>query len=176
MSNIKIERLHKNDIEQADEFLHYIIKDTFIKNDIGYLKDEIEKEAAEKRKYLISDIKTKGRKHYFLIAKDDGTIIGTIESSPNDDFISDCTDGKLRNVTKIGTIYVHPNYQRQGIGSKLLDAIINELIKKNIHQFCIDSGFISAQKIWTHKFGAPTYHLKDFWSKGEDHMIWLVNI
>lgn len=176
MKGLIIERLHENDIDQASKFLHYVIEDTFIKNDLGYLQDEINKEAAEKREYLLSDVATKGQKHFFLIAKYKDTIVGTIESSPDDDFISNCTNGELSGITKIGTLYIDPSYQKQGIGSKLLDAMFNELHQKDVHQFCLDSGFVSAQKIWTKKFGKPTYHLHDFWSEGEDHMIWLVTI
>lgn len=176
MKGLIIERLNENDIEQTSRFLHYVIEDTFIKNDLGDLQNEIKKEAAEKRDYLLSDVATKGQKHFFLIAKYKDTIVGTIESSPDDDFISNCTNGELNSITKIGTIYIHPDYQKQGIGSKLLDSMFIELHLRGVHQFCLDSGFVSAQKIWTKKFGKPTYHLKDFWSEGEDHMIWLVTI
>ena len=58
----------------------------------------------------------------------------------------------------------------------MFNAIFEELHRKGIKEFCFDSGYKSAQKIWMNKFGKPEYHLKDFWGKGEDHMVWRVNV
>lgn len=48
------------------------------------------------------------------------------------------------------------------------------LRNKGIEEFCLDSGYTSAQKIWKKKFGEPDYLLKDFWGAGYDHMIWKI--
>jgi len=172
VNNIKIKRLKQDDIISVNEFLRYVISDTFEKDGIGYLKDEIADEVEEKKRYLVSDIESMGKDHFFLIAKDASKVIGTIEYSPNDKFISSCTNGKLNGIAKVGTIYIHPDYQRMGLGSRLIKLILLELDKKNINEFCLDSGFKSAQKIWFKMFGKPEYHLKDFWNEGGDHMIW----
>lgn len=39
-------------------------------------------------------------------------------------------------------------------------------------EFCLDSGYTNAQKVWKKKFGEPDYLLKDYWGEGFDHMIW----
>jgi hypothetical protein len=51
-----------------------------------------------------------------------------------------------------------------------------ELEKKGIEEFCLDSGYKSAQKIWINKFGNPQYHLKDYWGKDADHMVWRIQV
>ena len=54
--------------------------------------------------------------------------------------------------------------------------ICRELKRRGMEEFCLDSGYKSAQKIWLNKFGTPEYCLKDYWAKGFDHMIWRVKI
>ena len=176
MNNIEITRPKHDEIESICELLKYVIDDTFTKNGLGNLKDEIADEALQKKEYLIKDFETNGTEHYFFIAKDSGKIVGTIESSPTDKFISKCTNGELESCAKIGTIYVHPNYQRKGIGQRLLYKMRTKLKKDGAEEFCLDSGFKTAQKIWIKQFGKPEYHLKDFWGEGGDHMIWKVKI
>jgi hypothetical protein len=48
--------------------------------------------------------------------------------------------------------------------------------KDGIKEFCLDSGYKIAQRIWIEKLGIPQYHLKDYWGKDADHMIWQRNI
>jgi hypothetical protein len=50
--------------------------------------------------------------------------------------------------------------------------MILTLINKGINEFCPDSGYPNAQKIWRKKLGEPDYLLKDYWGPGHDHMIW----
>jgi len=50
------------------------------------------------------------------------------------------------------------------------------LEKNEIREFCLDSGYESAQKIWINKFGNPQYHLKDYWGEAADHMIWRISL
>ncbi len=84
----------------------------------------------------------------------------------------DCTNGALDDVVEIGTVFVHPKHQKQGIGNRMLKEILLRMNQEGIKSFCLDSGYKSAQKIWWSKFGPPTYHLKDFWGSGDDHMVW----
>lgn len=69
-----------------------------------------------------------------------------------------------------------PHYQRNGVGNVLLKAMYSAMRQKGIKEFVLDSGYKTAQQIWTKKFGEPQYLLKDYWGKANDHMIWKVNI
>ena len=71
---------------------------------------------------------------------------------------------------------MNPKYQRKGIGNLMLIRIFNELKHKGIKEFCLDSGYKSAQKVWINKFGEPEYYLKDYWGEGADHMVWRLKV
>ena len=47
---------------------------------------------------------------------------------------------------------------------------------KGINQFCLDSGYSNAQKIWRKKFGEPDYFIKDYWGEDRHHLIWKINL
>lgn len=57
----------------------------------------------------------------------------------------------------------------KNVGAQILE-------KRDIEEFCFDSGYKSAQQIWINKFGDPVYRLKDYWGEGADHMIWRISV
>lgn len=176
MKNIEISRPKIEDIEEINKFFELVLRDTFERNGILDLVDTFDNEIIDKRRCLNQDIESRGTNRFFLIAKEGAKIVGSIEYGPSNELIDTCTKGKLKSLLEIGTVFVHPDYQKQGIGSRMFNAIFEELHRKGIKEFCFDSGYKSAQKIWMNKFGKPEYHLKDFWGKGEDHMVWRVNV
>ncbi|QQE73821.1 hypothetical protein KDJ56_18390 [Brevibacillus composti] len=62
--------------------------------------------------------------------------------------------------------------QRRGIGSLLLNLMICPLQARGIGEFCLDSGYKEAQKVWKKRLGEPNYVLRDYWGEGFDHLIW----
>lgn len=176
MNNVVIRRPSIEDIKQLNEFFRIVIIDTFNKAGIGEKSDDINDEIKVKKKYLESDFESNGEKRYFLIALDGDKIIGSIEYGPASDLISDCTNNTFKELIEIGTVFVLPDYQGIGVGNLLLNKMYFTLQNKGIEEFCLDSGYISAQKIWKKKFGEPDYLLKDYWDEGYDHMIWRVKV
>ena len=174
MTNIEISRPKSEDIELINEFFQIVIRDTFERNGISDLVDLIAEEIEYKRKCLNQDLESEGKNRYFLIAKEGDKIVGSIEYGPSNELISSCTNGELKELVEIGTVFVHPDYQKKGIGSRMLNLIFKEMEKQGIKEFCFDSGYKSAQKIWVNKFGNPEYHLKDYWGKDSDHMVWRI--
>ena len=172
MHNVEIRRPRIEDIDELKQFFRIVITDTFDKEGLANLLDEIEDEIKVKIKYLNSDLESSGENRYFLIALCDDQVIGTIEYGLINKLINDCTDGALKELVEVGTVFVRPGFQRQGIGNLLLNAIYLALQSKGIEEFCLDSGYTNAQKIWKKKFGEPDYIMKDFWGEGYDHMIW----
>jgi len=62
-----------------------------------------------------------------------------------------------------------------------LSALLKELTKgelrrRSIREFCLDSGYQSAQRIWKKKFGSPRYTFENYWAEGVSHEIWIVKI
>jgi GNAT superfamily N-acetyltransferase len=169
---VEIRRPRTEDIEELHQFFRIVITDTFASEGLSDLIDDIEAEIDCKKKYLKLDLNSKGERRYFLIALAGNKIIGTIEYGHASKLIRDCTNGKLGHVVEVGTVFVHPEFQRQGIGSKLLAEMIHTLKARGIVEFCLDSGYKNAQTIWKKKYGEPNYLLRDYWGQGQDHMIW----
>ncbi|SFA85862.1 MULTISPECIES: GNAT family N-acetyltransferase [unclassified Bacillus (in: firmicutes)] len=176
MNNVDIRRPRMEDIKQLNEFFRMVIIDTFTKEGLGEKLDDINEEIKIKEKYLESDFESNGEKRYFLIALDGEKIIGSIEFGPASELISDCTNNAFKELIEVGTVFVHPDHQRIGVGNLLLNKMYFTLHSKGIEEFCLDSGYISAQKIWKKKFGPPDFLLKDFWDEGYDHMIWRIKV
>ncbi len=176
MNNVEISRPRITDIEELGKFFRIVIMDTFAREGLEEKLDDIENEIEEKKKYLKSDLDSSGQNKYFLIALSQNIIIGSIEYGLVSELIINCTDGQLAELVEIGTVFVHPNYQGQGIGNLLLNLMYLTLQNRGIKEFCLDSGYTNAQKIWKKKFGEPDYVIKDYWGVGYDHMIWRKSI
>ena len=163
MINIEIDRPIFEDIELINDFFETVIRDTFERNEMSHLVDLIADEMEDKRRFLHQDIESNGKNRYFLIAKENDMIVGSIEYGPANELIISCTNRELKGLVEIGTVFVHPDYQKKGIASKMINIIVEELEKKGIKELCLDSGYKSAQKFWIKKFGNPEYHLRDYW-------------
>ena len=176
MLHIEIRRPRIEDREELHQFFQIVITDTFAKEGLAELIDDIESELKSKISYLKNDLESNGKKRYFLVALHEGKIIGTIEFGTASELIQNCTNGALSGLVEVGTVFVHPNYQKQGVGKQLLNDMFQTLKNLQIKEFCLDSGYGNAQKIWKKKFGEPDYLFKDYWGKGQDHMIWIISI
>ncbi|SCW56220.1 Acetyltransferase (GNAT) domain-containing protein [Paenibacillus tianmuensis] len=164
------------DIKELNEFFRIVITDTYIKEGIGDMLNDLEVEIKAKENYLHRDLESDGKDRYFLIALDGEKIIGSIEYGPSSELINHCTEHALKDVNEVGTVFVHPDYQRQGIGNQLLVEMYLTLKSEGIEEFCLDSGYTNAQKIWKKKYGEPDYLLKDYWGETAHHMIWRVKV
>nr|WP_285890996.1 GNAT family N-acetyltransferase [Mesobacillus maritimus] len=164
------------DINELHSLFRIVIKDTFIKEGIGEKLKDLSDEIEGKEKYLESDLESNGEKRYFLIALYGNKVIGSIEYGPASSLICEITNNNFKDLVEVGTVFVHPDYQRMGVGNLLLNKMYSTLKSKGIEEFCLDSGYKMAQKIWKKKFGEPDYLLEDYWDKGNDHMIWRVRV
>ena len=177
MQNLVIRRPRIEDFNAYNEFFDIVLKDTFEKNGIIDLFDVYENEMKEeKRVFLTEDLESNGQKRYFLLATINDKLVGTISYGPSNDDINKCTNNELKDLIEIGTVFVHPQYQKKGIGSLLLNHIYDELDKKGVSEFCLDSGYKNAQEVWTKKFGTPQYKFINYWGEDAHYMIWKVKL
>lgn len=174
MLKVEIRKPKIEDTEELNQFFKTVLTDTFAREGLAELVEDIEADIESKKKYLKLDFETRGEKSYFLIALAEDKIIGTIACGTANELIQECTNGELETMVEIGTVYVHPDYQRQGVGNRLLAKMLQILIARGIQEFCLDSGFKTAQTIWYKKFGEPEYLLMDYWGQGQHHMIWKI--
>jgi GNAT superfamily N-acetyltransferase len=169
---MKIRRPVYEDTAVLNDFLRVVITDTFFKEGIGGLLDDISKEIEVKKEYLQQDLSSGGEDRYFLLAEAEGKIIGTVEFGPVSKLILEGTNRKYSDLFEVGTVFIHPDFQGQGVGSRLLSSLYPIFQEKGIEEFCLDSGYKRAQKIWERKFGQPSVLMEDYWGEGSHHMIW----
>ena len=170
---IYISKLNRENAEEALEVFKRTVPYAFEKEGLKHLTEDINNEVMHKKSLINDALNSKDLDILFLTAKLDDKIIGTISYGPVGEDIRNCTDGDLDKVGEIGSLFVLPEYQGMGVATKLISAMISELNKKDIERFCLDSGYRTAQKIWTKKFGAPYKTVKDYWGPGSIHMVWL---
>ncbi|WP_226683000.1 GNAT family N-acetyltransferase [Sutcliffiella horikoshii] len=176
MIKIEIRRPRAEDINELHHFFRTVIEDTFIKEGIGNQLEGLEAEIEYKKAYFTDDLASNGENRFFLLALEREKIIGTIEHGEASDLICKCTDNALKQLHEVGTVFVHPDFQRKGVGNLLLKNMYRTLLNKGIREFCLDSGYARAQNIWKKKFGEPSYFLENYWGEGYHHMIWKINV
>ncbi len=169
---LAIARPNPSDTEQIHALFETVLKDTYAKNNLDDFKDALMEEINHKKHMLTLDLESNGADLYFLIAKMNDKVVGTIEYGPANEVIEKCGDGSLMALKEIGTLFVLPEYQGMGIGTAMLEAIKDSLADGGHSAFCLDSGYPTAQKIWLKMLGTPEFVLKDYWGEGFDHMVW----
>lgn len=172
MNSMKIRIPKREEAASMNVFFRTVITDTFAKEGLNDHAEDLENEIESKRLRLERCFESEGGEVHFLVAEVDGALVGSIEHGPPSSLILEVTDGGYGHLPEIGTVFVHPAYQRRGIGNSLLEGAFASLRERGIDEFCLDSGYRSAQRIWTKKFGEPDFRLRDYWGKSEDHMIW----
>ncbi|WP_244898307.1 GNAT family N-acetyltransferase [Paenibacillus xylanexedens] len=176
---ITIEPMTRSDAEGAYRVFETTIPAAFEQEGIGSLLDDIQHEIAHKRALIHTALQPDHNKEanvFFLVAKMGKSIVGTISYGPCGEEIRECTDQRLNDIGELGSLYVLPEVQGQGIGSALILALGTELQRLGIQQFCLDSGYRIAQQKWQRKFGEPYVVAKNYWGEGTDHMVWLCKV
>lgn len=174
LSKVIIEKAVLADEAQICSFFELMLIDTFKQNDIWEMQALLHEEIKEKCRFIHESLTEHHTQRYFLVAKFDDKIIGTIASGPANNDILEGSGGQCEGWQEIGTVFVHPNYQGIGVGHLMIQAIEQWLKNQGICHYSLDSGYKLAQKTWTKRYGEPTYLLKDHWAEGADHMIWCV--
>lgn len=176
ITGLAISNPTKADIKPAYQVFEASIPDAFEKEGLMLLKEDIQREIEHKKNLLDASLDLTDSGIYFLIAKLDKAVVGTISFGPCGEDIKKCTENQLDDIGELGSLYVLPHHQGQGVGSALINAMPDHLYKQGIDQFCLDSGYKRAQKRWFRKFGKPYKVVKDYWGPDNDHMIWLCKV
>lgn len=171
-----IRRPRIDELDSICTFFELVLKDLFERNGISDLKEFFEEETQNKKRCIIQDFETNGVDRFFLLAEYEDAIIGSIEYGTANELMNTCTNHELEGMLEFGTVFVHPEYQRQGIGPLLLYSLFQELNNHAVKEICFDSGYKTAQKIWCKKFGSPQYFLENYWGEGSHHMVWRLNV
>jgi len=170
---IQVIPLTSQDKDQVNHLFAISIADTFVKEGLTELTQTCEDEIKYKIQ-LIEDALSEQRFGFsFMVAKQDDKVVGIISYGPCGEDIKACSADSVSHLGELGSLYVLPVMQNQGVGSTLIQAMVETLLIQGIQHFCLDSGYPSAQKRWIQKFGKPQYRVKDYWGKGMDHCVWV---
>ena len=173
---IEIRRLQQEDLPQLKSFFQTVIIDTLKKNAITNLQEVLEDEMLTKESYLLQDIQSNGKERMFLIAIFADEIVGIIGTYIANNYAVTLTNEKISGMTELGTVYIAPHMQGKGIGSLLVNSVLLHFKINGVKQFCLDSGYGTAQAVWTHKFGPPTYNFQNHWGENAHHMVWVIDL
>lgn len=176
INNLTIIRPTKDDIESAYTTFEVSIADAFEKEEIEDSKEDILREIQHKKNLLNSSLNDPDSKVHFLVAKVENKVIGIVSFGPCGKDIKNCTNNEFDSIGELGSLYILPDYQDKGVGSKLINSMLKYLNKLGIEEFCFDSGYSRAQKRWIKKFGKPYIIAKDYWGEDGDNMIWLCKV
>ncbi|MNC31799.1 Acetyltransferase (GNAT) family protein [compost metagenome] len=175
-TKLTISMLTPEDKGAANRIFEISITDAFEQEGLGDLREDIHQEIEGKSQLVQNSLSSANPDTFFLLAKLDGVAAGTISFGPCGEDIRVCTGGELNDTGELGSLYVLPQYQDQGVGSALIKSMAARLEGLGIKQFCLDSGYKRAQQRWLRKFGEPYRTVQDYWGLGNDHMIWLCNV
>ncbi|WP_442600698.1 GNAT family N-acetyltransferase [Paenibacillus sp. KN14-4R] len=176
INNLTISKLTSADIRGANQVFEMAIQDAFDKEGFGHQVDDIQQEIEQKKNLLKESLDNKESGIFFMIAKQNETVIGTISMKPCGEDIKVCTDNQLAEVGELSSLYVLPSYQSQGVGSALIKAMVTHLNSQGIDQFCLDSGYKRAQKRWIRKFGTPYKVVENYWGPDSVQMVWYCKV
>lgn len=109
------------------------------------------------------------------VVEQEGTIVGAGALLPPNEIISGHMEME-QGALELGSVYVSPRMQRQGVGQFLIEEMKREILSQKQHVFYLDAGFPSAQSYWQKRLGAPSLILEHYWGPGAAHMIWRVDI
>lgn len=172
---IKLRKPNQDDIKALRELFEIVIPHTFVKEGLPSDHEDALEEIEIKETQLKDYLKGQDGSEY-LIAELNGKIVGTIWYGPVGEHICHGSHGALSHLGEIGTVFVLPDKQGQGIGKILVNGMFRCLIEKGIWEAALDSGYTHAQKVWLHLLGDFDYVIKDKWGLGIDHMIWKINL
>lgn len=173
MLNIQIIRPQKSELDAIRKHLEYTISETF--KEAGVFEsayDEYVEEIEYQTEKFKIDFDTQGTEEYFLLAKSENKIIGTIGYGKPNPVIKEYFPKLDDTIGEIKAVYINPAYQNQKVGTKLFQAILAYLNSQNIEEFILDCGYKKSQPFWIKLLDEPTILLKDFYQPDSHHMIW----
>lgn len=115
--DITIRNALPSDVELACRVFELAIPGAFEQEGLGHLCEDISDELIKKRMMLRTCLGGESASRWFLVALHQEVIVGTISYGPCGQDILNCTGNTLEEVGVLGSLYVVPEYQTQGMGS-----------------------------------------------------------
>lgn len=171
--SIVINRPGRSDIPEVHTLFETTLTHTFQVEGISQsLSGDLGDEIASLKQTLARDFESGGGVEHFLVARYDNRIVGTAAHGSSGKFMRANLDLNFDRTPEIKCVYIHPEFQGQGIGTRLFRAVVDKLRRDGVDAFCLDSGFTGGQRYWTNLLGPPTAVLRDHWGPGAHHSFW----
>ncbi len=84
----------------------------------------------------------------------------------------DNTNDISSHALELGSVYIHPEYQKQGVAGNLVDRLINKMASLGIGEYYLDCGYATSQKYWKRVMGKPIKTIENYFGENESYMIW----
>ncbi len=134
--------------------------------------DWVAEEIDRADRLLREDFASDGENAFFLIARSDERVIGSVARIVPGEVIRSSLAISPDRTPEVGCLFVLPEYHRRGIASLLFSAILDRFRLEGWDEYVLDCGYRSSQGFWRKKLGEPDLLLKDHWGVGYDHVIW----
>lgn len=148
-----------------------IVIDGFIEEGIDIKK---EKKHLDSELEIQKDRIKKYSRNYFL-AQNGDKIVGMIAYLEPCEVVRISAEKihiDIKLVQEIVAVYVHPDHQRQGIGSLLLSHILQVLKNKEVMYLAVSTGYKKGRAFWTKKLGQVSVLLPTYYS-GYPCSVWI---
>jgi len=171
-NGIQIKPLRIDDISHLKNLFEKTISEIFERNNIKD-KIELEHEINDKIDKVFKSVLEEESIARFFVVEKENTIVGIAGFSLiNNDIRSNIENNE--NAYELGTVYILPEFQRKGIGSLLINTVLENIKNMGIHEFYLDCGYRTSQPYWIEKFGKPYINIENKFGKNQDYMIWKV--
>ncbi len=173
--DIQIEKLRVEEVEEVFSLVQRVIEDSFVWegfNDMG-MTDVYDIEL-QIQKDRIEEYKKTGMP-YFLVAKEDGKIVGTIAYMHPGKAVQMALDEQNKqseSVVEVIASYVDPALQRKGIGAQLLSKLLEELQKTAYVSYAVSTGYKKGMLFWQKQLGDADVVLKGYYGS-IDCFVWI---
>jgi GNAT superfamily N-acetyltransferase len=165
---MKFRRVEKKDFDETSRLFTLCLTDLLERENL------IEKELLETEIFRLQQTVQESFSNPaapFFVAEKNGQIAGTIALNKPGPVIASAIDVKPGSL-EVACVYVHPEFQRQGVGTFLFQQVLQQLNQAGHCRYYLDAGFSSSQRYWLKRLGAPSRVLKDYWGPGKHHLIW----
>ncbi|WKA56886.1 GNAT family N-acetyltransferase [Planococcus shenhongbingii] len=165
-------KIEAKDINEADELFRACLADLLARE--GFHDQELYEEEIYRLNIAVSK-SLQESENQFYIAEQKSHILGTIALQSPGNMLKSMVEVEPGQF-EVGCVYVHPSYQREGVGDFLFQNAIIQLNSLGKTKFYLDAGFSSSQQYWLKRLGTPSFLIEDYWEQGKPHMVWIKDI
>lgn len=168
---LTIQQFSKEYTRDCLDIIKRVVTDGFVESgiDIEKEKSHLENELRNQRDRIHAYAN-----HYFL-ALGNTHLIGMIAYLDPCDAVHIAAkqlDIPITLVQEIVAVYVHPDFQRKGVGSALFSHMGGVFRKQHIPYFAVSTGYVRGKSFWTKKLGRESVILSTYYEGTPCH-VWI---